>query len=234
MLGSTTTVADGVTMLSEFPRHAVNAYLLDHQDEDGAVLVDSGTRLWGRRLCRRVARLTEDDGLAAHVLTHAHPDHQGSSARVCERFDVPLRCHERDREAMETGVLPPADPAAGAGFVQGLIAGPPHAVDETLAEGDDVAGFEVVETPGHTPGHVSLWRERDGVLIAGDALLNMDLRTTRSGLHEPARGFTSDPKEARRSIVKVADLEPDTVCFGHGPVLEDEGELAGFVAALEE
>lgn len=236
MLGSASTVADGVTMLCEYPRHAVNAYLVEHPDGDGVTLVDAGTRLWGRRLLRRVERATDDAdaGLARHVLTHAHPDHQGTTARVCDRFDVPLWCGAGDRAAVESGDLPPAGKSAVEGIIQGVMAGPACDVDGTLAEGDEVAGFAVVPTPGHTPGHVSLWRERDGLLIAGDALLNMDLRTTRVGLHEPVQRFTSDPERARDSIERLVDLEPDTVLFGHGPVLDDDGELAAFVAQLGE
>ena len=62
---------------------------------------------------------------------------------------------------------------------------PAHPVARALSEGDEVAGFTVLETPGHTPGHVSYWRERDRVLIVGDVLVNVNFNTSVTGLHEP-------------------------------------------------
>jgi glyoxylase-like metal-dependent hydrolase (beta-lactamase superfamily II) len=110
--------------------------------------------------------------------------------------------------------------------------GPGHPVDRELREGDEVAGFAVVETPGHSDGHVSFWRERDGTLVLGDVLVNMHLLTTRPGLREPPSVFTNDPSQNRESARKVADLEPDTVLFGHGPPLTDGERFEAFVAGL--
>src|SRR5205823_12844163 len=70
--------------------------------------------------------------------------------------------------------------------------GPPHPVARALVEGDEVAGFTVLEVPGHAPGHVAYWRESDRVLILGDVLNNMNVRTGVPGLHEPLAIFTPD------------------------------------------
>jgi glyoxylase-like metal-dependent hydrolase (beta-lactamase superfamily II) len=110
--------------------------------------------------------------------------------------------------------------------------GPPHPVARALSEGDEVAGFTVIETPGHTPGHVSLWRERDRVLIAGDVLANMNLMTAVPGLHEPLAFATPDPARNRASARRLAELRPALACFGHGPPLRDPDKLAKFVAGL--
>ena len=108
-------------------------------------------------------------------------------------------------------------------------------VARTLAEGDALAaGFTVLDTPGHSPGHVSYWREADRTLICGDVFFNMHLLTTIPGLHQPPHLFTPDPAENRRSERRLAALEPATAGFGHGPVLRGDAaqQLRDFVQAL--
>lgn len=102
----------------------------------------------------------------------------------------------------------------------------------TLREGDAVGDFCVVETPGHAPGHLALWCERDGVLIAGDVLVDMHMLTTARGLHEPPAIFTADQRVNRLSIQKLAALRPQVICFGHGPVLRDPEPLLALAARL--
>ena len=101
-----------------------------------------------------------------------------------------------------------------------------------LAVCDEVAGFTVLECPGHSPGHVAYWRESDRVLILGDVLNNMNLITGVPGLHEPPAVFTPDPARNRESARSLAALEPALCCFGHGPPLRDPQKLADFVAGL--
>jgi hydroxyacylglutathione hydrolase len=110
--------------------------------------------------------------------------------------------------------------------------GPPHKVDRVLREGDEVAGFQVLDVPGHSAGHVAYWRETDRVLILGDVLNNQDLRTGLPGLHEPPKIFTPDPARNRESARKLAALEPAIVAFGHGPPLTDTQKLVDFVEKL--
>jgi glyoxylase-like metal-dependent hydrolase (beta-lactamase superfamily II) len=110
--------------------------------------------------------------------------------------------------------------------------GPPHPVARALAEGDEVAGFTVLETPGHSPGHVAYWRESDGVLVLGDVLSNVNVRTGLPGLHEPLTVFTADPPRNRESARRLAALRPRLACFGHGAPLRDPGRLADFVDRL--
>ncbi len=111
-------------------------------------------------------------------------------------------------------------------------AGPAHPVTRRLHEGDDVGGFTVLETPGHSPGHVSFWREADRALVAGDVLFGRHRVTGRPGLHEPPGMFTPDPATNRESIRRLAALEPAIVCFGHGPPMRDPARLSAFAAAL--
>ncbi|GAC1434432.1 MAG: hypothetical protein NVSMB51_01600 [Solirubrobacteraceae bacterium] len=217
-------LADGVHMLAGFPPNAINVYLV------GDVIIDAATRHAGRRILRQV----RGRPVAAHALTHAHPDHQGASHQLCETLGVPLWCGAGDVEAMETpGGIAAAQPRAAINrIVDRAWSGPPHKVARALAEGDDVAGFSVLETPGHSRGHLSFWRERDRILICGDVLNGMNLLTTIPGLHEPPAIFTPDSARNRTSIKRLAALEPALILFGHGPPMRDPAQLAGFAATL--
>ena len=217
-------LAPGVWQLSGFPPNGINVFLL------GDVLVDSASRHAGRRILRQL----RGRKVTAHALTHAHPDHQGSSKEICEELSVPFWVGERDADAAENPDLikqrQPSHPVAR--FYDRIFKGPGRRVDRILREGDEVAGFKVLDTPGHSAGHVSFWRESDRVLVLGDVLNNMDVITAVPGLHEPKPFLTPDPAENRRSIRKLAALEPALVLFGHGAPLRDTDKLRRFVAEL--
>ena len=217
-------IAPDVWRLSLLPLDLLNVYLL------GDVLVDSGLPWTARRLTRAL----EDRALSAHVLTHAHPDHQGASHAVCARRGIPLWCGGGDREAMETGhlalTLPPAPSFVAR--MAGRWGGPAHPVARTLRDGDRVCDFAVVETPGHTPGHIALWRASDRVLVLGDVALNRNPVTLSHGLQEPLAMITHDVATNRASARKLAALQPALVCFGHGAPLVDGERFVRFVSAL--
>ncbi|HEX2087691.1 MAG TPA: MBL fold metallo-hydrolase [Solirubrobacteraceae bacterium] len=217
-------LANDVWQLRGFPPNVINVYVL--QD----VLVDAGTR----RAVRRVRRQTAPLPLTAHALTHAHPDHQGASHAICTERGIPLWCGAGDVEAMETpGGIARSQPPGLLNRLQNRFwTGPPHPVARALREGDVVAGFEVLEVPGHSPGHVAFWRAGDGVLVAGDVLNNMDVRTGMLGLREPLPAFTPDPERNRESIRRLAALRPSLTLFGHGPPLRDWRKLERFVENL--
>ena len=217
-------LADGLYLLRGLPPNAINVYLAED------VLIDAATRQGERRIMRQI----RDRALTAHALTHAHPDHQGASHAICERLQIPLWCGAGDVQAMETPGAIKSSQAPGwlNRFQERFWTGPPHPVARALREGDEVAGFTVLEVPGHSRGHVAYWREADRVLILGDVLNGMNVRTGRTGLHEPPEIFTPDPARNRRSARRLAELEPQLVCFGHGPPLHDGRELRRFVATL--
>jgi hydroxyacylglutathione hydrolase len=219
-------VADGVWHLNTIPiPNAVNAYLL------GDVLVDAG----GRRSGRNILRQLDGHAVAAHALTHAHPDHQGASHELCEKLELPFWVGERDVEPAEDSSLirrrQPGHPVAR--FYVSFFIGPGHRVDRVLREGDEVAGFSVIDAPGHSAGHVALWRAPDGVLVLGDVLTNMNIWTGIPGLHEPAPYLTPDPAENRRSARKLAALEPRIILFGHGPPVRDTRKFVEFAGKLD-
>ena len=170
-------LAEDVYQLKGWPKNAINVYLV------GDVLIDAATRQAEKRITRQIAGRT----VTAHALTHVHPDHQGSSHAICERLGIPLWCGSADVPAMEVpgSVIARGAPRIVRSLQERFWVGPPHPVARALSEGDEVAGFTVLETPGHTPGHVSYWRERDRVLIVGDVLVNMNFSTGVTGLHEP-------------------------------------------------
>ena len=202
----------------------VNAYLA------GDVLIDSGGRFAGKKL----ARALEGRTVRAHAITHAHFDHQGCSHAVCERHGIPLWCGEGDRAAMESGdlslVLPPGRRLAA--WLHQTLAGPRHPVARALVEGDEVGGFTVLQTPGHTPGHLAFWRDRDGVLILGDVLFHRNPVTRRRGLSEPFRWATYDRAANLDAAARLATLKPSVVCFGHGAPLRNPGAFKVFVSTL--
>jgi glyoxylase-like metal-dependent hydrolase (beta-lactamase superfamily II) len=217
-------LADGVWRLAGFPPNAINVYLLED------VLIDASTKYATRRIVREL----KGHKLAAHALTHAHPDHQGASHAVCERYGVPFWVGEKDADAAENPKLigeRQPDHFMAQLFAKTLT-GPGHRVDRRLHEGDDVAGFRVIDVPGHSAGHVAFWRESDGVLVAGDVLNSADVYTLIPRLSEPRAYFTPDPAENRRSARKLAPLEPKLALFGHGPPVTDTKKLVDFINGL--
>jgi len=218
-------LADGVWHLNAFPApNVINAYLLED------VLVDAGTRHSRKGILRRLS----GHDVSAHALTHAHPDHQGASHELCEALGVPFWVGERDADAAEDPELirqrQPGNPLAR--FYIRIFMGPGHPVDRRLHAGDEVAGFQVLDVPGHSAGHVALWRESDGVLVLGDVLANMNLLTGIPGLNEPSPYLTPDPGQNRRSAKELAALEPKLVLFGHGAPLRDTRKFVDFIDAL--
>ncbi len=218
-------LAPRVWQLGGFPPNLINAYLA------GDVLIDAKTR----HDAGRIVKALRGRPLQAHAITHAHPDHQGASKHVCETFGVPFWAPERDADAAEDprliGERQPSNPIAQL-FVT-TMTGPGHPVDRRLQAGDDVAGFSVIDAPGHSRGHVVLWRAGDGVLIVGDVLASMNPLTMWPGLTLPLDLLTPDPAQARASARRLAELgEPSLVLFGHGPPLRDGPRFRAFCAAL--
>jgi glyoxylase-like metal-dependent hydrolase (beta-lactamase superfamily II) len=217
-------LAEGVWRLKQFPAPSVNAYLA------GDVLIDAGTR-WDRR---RIFAEIEARELSMLALTHVHPDHQGVAKDVCEARGIPLACHADDVDAME-GRRPIQEAAPRNPYnrlIKRIWEGPPYKVDRVLNEGDEVAGFRIVHAPGHARGEVIFFRDSDRVAICGDVIRNMSYATGRPMLAEPPEIFTYDPAENRRSIRRLADLDPALILPGHGPAVTDVAKFKRFVATL--
>lgn len=216
-------VARDVYQLPLTPRSAVNAYLV------GDVLVDSGFPFHFKKLLRATASRT----IHAHALTHAHADHAGGSKRLQATLGVPIWVGAYDAAGLRSGRAEPGDVPFGRSALKSYMKFPGAEPNRELREGDELSsGFVALETPGHSPGHLSYWREEDGTLICGDVFFNMSLVTTAVGLHTPPGVFTPDPAQNRESARRLAALQPTLVLFGHGPPLRDPIALSAFAATL--
>jgi hydroxyacylglutathione hydrolase len=203
-------VADGVWQIPLAPRESVNAYVL------GDVLVDAGTKGMGKKLPGKLGGHV----ISAHTITHAHPDHVGGSKAVLDALGVPFWAPAGDAADCERGQATQKDGPLRPIMERGARS-PRVSVARRLQEGDDVAGFTVLDTPGHSPGHVSFWREADRVLVCGDVWFNMDFRLMRPKLGPPFKAVTIDVDQNRASQQRLIELRPAVACFGHGPVLTD-------------
>jgi len=217
-------VLPGLIRIPLNPFEMGNVYLL------GDVLVDSGAPFSAGQIFTAL----KGREVTAHALTHAHFDHQGSSHAICQELQIPLWCGEGDQAAVESGDLSTLLPNPHSWIARfgKFMAGPAHPVSRSLQEGDQVGGFTVISTPGHTPGHLAYWREEDQALVLGDVLFHRNPLTFRQGLQEPFRMATFDPVVNRQSARKLADLEPAVICFGHGPPLRDTQVFLSYVDRL--
>lgn len=216
-------IAQDVYQIALFPRNAVNCYVIDD------IIVDAGIRGSANKILKAV----KNKKITTHVLTHAHADHQWSSHDICNTLHIPLWTSELEKENAESGNVIYEYPNSNsliAQFQQKFWAWEGHHVSHILKEWDSVGSFTVIETPGHSKWHISFFREKDKVLIVGDTMVNMNLLTTFAWLNEPPSLFTTNEEINRKSIKKLFDLKPKILCFGHGPVLFDNGEFERFMS----
>ena len=217
-------LATDVWQLSGFPPNSINVFVI------GDVLIDASTRYAGGRILRQI----RDRPIRAHALTHAHPDHQGASHRVCTELGIPYWVGAGDADAAENpkliGERQPNHPLAQ--LFAKTMTGPAHPVDRKLGEGDEVGGFQVLDVPGHSAGHVAFWRESDRVLVAGDVFNSANPLTGIPGLRLPYDFFTPDPARNRESAKRLGTLEPSLVLLGHGPPLRDTAKFVAFCERL--
>ncbi|RJF75234.1 MBL fold metallo-hydrolase [Deinococcus cavernae] len=228
----------------------VNVFLLG---EPGSpwVLVDAGTPLDAERILRAAAQ-HHDLPPEAIILTHGHLDHIGALRALLKAWPgVPVYAHPLEWPHLTGQVAYPfPDPTVGGSMslLSPLLSpGPFQFADRLRPLPDDgtvpaAPGWQWRHTPGHSNGHVSLWRETDRTLIAGDAVVTTrqeDLRRAvtmhPSELRGPPRYYTSNWQAARASAAALAALNPQYLLTGHGFALESPGaELAALVAAFGE
>ena len=222
--GQLEAVAGGVWLVrGGFPVRAMNVYLIE--DEGGVTVFDAGIAAMGTAVSSAAARL---GGIRRVVLGHADCDHRGSAPAL----DAPVYCHPAERAAAESDAplrdywdLAKLSPHGRVLFKRLLPAwdGGGVKIAGTLSEGDDVAGFEVIELPGHAPGLIGLYREADGLALVSDCFYTLDPQTGRKGGPRiPHPAFDANVEQARASIHKLAELDPTLAWAGHAdPVTGD-------------
>ncbi len=207
------TIAEGVIRIQLAPRAGLNAYLLGK-----TILVDTGLPFQRGRLERALI----DHQLERIVLTHAHIDHAGTVAALSAEHGCEVLCGAADLADLAAGISPPLALGRPMIPIQRAIVRYRGLRSSALRDGDDVGeGFIAVGTRGHTPGHHALWRERDGVLIAGDALFGVS-KFLRTGVFPPFGIDQPDRDGCTRAIIRMAELRPKLIAFGHGPPLVDD------------
>lgn len=223
-------IADGVWIIrGGFPAKDMNVYFV--RDGDGVLAFDAGIRQMTNGIAAAAVQL---GGLTRVVLGHGHADHRGAAAGL----DAPVYCHEDERADAEgdggmhyfrLDELPARGRIAYGRLLPYWDSGPVQ-IAGTLKEGDDVAGFEVVHIPGHAPGLIALWRASDRLALTSDCFYTIDPLSGRKGKPRvPLTAFNQDTQEARRSIRKLAALQPAAAWPGHAEPLR--GDVA---AQLEE
>lgn len=187
-------------------------------------------------------RFGENSRPRAIILTHGHFDHVGALKHLAEQWDVPIYAHPLEHPYLNgSAAYPPPDPKTGGGILPLLSPLFPRGpIDvsqwlEPLPDDNTVPGmpeWQWIHTPGHSAGHISLWREQDRALIAGDAFLTTRQESAyavamqKPEMHGPPTYFTPDWDAAKASVEKLAALEPDLVITGHGRAMRGSAMLA--------
>lgn len=215
----------------------VNVFAITH--EDGSwTLIDAGLPM-SEGLIRSWAEKHFTTSPNAIVLTHGHFDHVSAARGLADRWNVPIYAHRFEFPYLTGAQAYPAPNVGAGGGAMSLLSPmyPRSPVDlgarlRELPTGaspgglGELPGWEILHTPGHTPGHVSLFRGQDRTLLVGDAFCTTKPESffeaavaQQPELHGPPAYFTSDWNQARQSVQRLATLNPSIVAPGHGKAL---------------
>ena len=209
------------------PKVIANTYILI--DEDGLTIIDAGLPRSQRKILAFVTKL----GFSANdvkriILTHSDLDHVGALVALQKATGARTYASQIEADSIATGKPSLQISSSGSSLRRILFAmlGPffkarSFQVDEILVEGQTLpilGALHVVETPGHTPGHLSLYAPAVGMLFCGDSMV-----TDENGIHGSRPAVTWDEARAKESVQKQAELGASIVCSGHGPVVWDAG-----------
>lgn len=219
--------------LYQYTVQIVNVIFYGRPDDGDFVLIDAGMPKSSEKIIEAAKeRFGENSKPKAIILTHGHFDHVGAVIELAEHWNVPVYAHKLELpylNGMEDYQSP--DPSVDGGMVAKMSPMfPKKGIDiteklhELPADGSVpyMPDFEWVHTPGHTKGHVSLYREKDKALIAGDAFITVkqdslyNVLTQKKNIYGPPRYFTTDWEAAKASVEKLASVNPEIAVTGHG------------------
>jgi glyoxylase-like metal-dependent hydrolase (beta-lactamase superfamily II) len=217
----------------------VNYYLIKDETSNSYALIDAGLKWSGRAIKKMIKEIAGENGRpSAIILTHGHFDHVGALKDLAEEWNVPIYAHSLELPYI-TGKssYPPPDSSVGGGAMASMaFLYPKGPIDvseyvEKLPDNNSIPGFpewKYLHTPGHSPGHISLYREQDKVLIAGDAFVTTKAESAicaLSGMQHlsgPPKYMTPNWAGAKVSVMKLAALGAEIVATGHGRPMQGE------------
>lgn len=232
----------GIEILPDLFCHTiqiVNISLVGYPESDEFVLVDAGMPKSANEIISVIeARFGANSRPKAIILTHGHFDHVGGLIELVKHWEVPVYAHQLEMPFL-TGQksYPEPDPSVEGGLIAKMS---PSFPNEPINLGSSVQtlpsdgtvphmpGFRWIHTPGHSPGHVSLFRESDGALIAGDAFTTVKQEymykvfTQELEISGPPRYLTTDWEAAKQSVIKLEALKPKVAVTGHGLPMSGE------------
>ena len=252
----TTSIASGagLEVLPDLFCHTVqivNICTVGNSKSDEFVLIDAGMP----KSADEIISVTEErfgtnSRPKAIILTHGHFDHVGGIVTLLEEWETPVYAYPAEfmylsgREAYDE-----PDTKVEGGLLAKISSIYPHEpIDITPAlvplphSGNlpGLPGWKWIHTPGHTPGHVSFFRESDRTLIAGDAFVTVRTDSfykviiQKEEINGPPRYFTTDWDSAFESVKKLEALKPEIAITGHGPAMEGEELRSGLKELVDD
>jgi glyoxylase-like metal-dependent hydrolase (beta-lactamase superfamily II) len=226
----------------------VNLYMIAINKNDW-VLVDAGLKGSADKILTMANELFGNNSPKAIILTHGHFDHVGNIETLLKNWDVPVFVHQLELPYVTGGsAYPPPDPTSGGGLMSLLsVTYPYKPIDlgdrvHALEAGEHVPflpGWKYIHTPGHAPGHISLFREKDRLLISGDAFVStrqesaFAVATQKKVISGPPRYFTYNWPAAKKSVIKLRELQPAIAATGHGKPMYGDDLIKGLDELIE-
>ncbi|WP_440119416.1 MBL fold metallo-hydrolase [Paenibacillus sp. QZ-Y1] len=216
-------ISKGIEMLQlDFQGNMIHPILI--RDGEVAVLIDTGFPGQFEDLCTAMEKVGVPlEQLNVVILTHQDVDHIGNLPEILQECgnNVKVYAHALDKPYIE-GQFPL--------LKDGHLENPPKGkVHDTLIDGQELpycGGIRIIHTPGHTPGHISLYLKQSKTLIAGDSMYSVD--GILGGIHAPT---TPDMEAARLSLQKYLEFDIESVVCYHGGLSKDNvhDQISGLV-----
>ncbi|WP_164670894.1 MBL fold metallo-hydrolase [Virgibacillus doumboii] len=228
----------------------VNLCFIGFPKEGEWVLIDAGLPNAAKEI-RSTAeeRFGKDNKPSAIILTHGHFDHVGGLVELVEEWDVPVYAHELELPFLTGEKSYPRPDASVEGGMLAKISGmyPNEPINlgnkiKPLPDDNRIPGLDDwkwIHTPGHSPGHISIFRENDSILLSGDAFITVrqdkmyNVLMQSEEVNGPPRYLTTDWQAAKESVEKLAALQPDTVIPGHGSPMQGDKLTKGLKKLVE-